>query len=408
MKALITTFILLLFAQYLFAQRVNDTPQALYQQANTFYQNHQYQAALEYSNQVVAQKKDFVDGYLLRAKIKEKMDDIPGAITDYSITIFIDPSLSDARFKRAQLFFNQKRYSDALVDFHHLLQQPAGETSTVYFKGKDDISGFSASGITTLQSDMHAEIFNYLGLTHLKLNHLDSAEYYLNEAILSDSDEADFYVNKGLLMEAYSDTLSAIKAYQQALSHHIDHTVALSNLSKLAKESQYQQLVDESYDLAVSEQASYQSFFNRGVMRQAQNMHRKAIEDFNQAIRVGSMNADVLLMRAYSKERVMDYDGALKDYADALKYNPTLIKAYINRGNTYYKIKKYIEAIEDYTIALQMDSTQAKIYFNRGLANYLSGNPQLACKDLNKALDMNFYSAEAPIEAYCLTPLKNQ
>lgn len=408
MKAFISTLILLLFAQFLFAQRANHTPQALYQQANAFYQNHQYRAALEYTNQIVGQKKDFVDGYLLRAKIKEKMDDIPGAITDYSITIFIDPSLLDARFKRAQLFFKQERYNDALEDFHHLLHQPTGETSTVYFKGKDDITGFSATGITTLQSDMHAEIFNYLGLTHIKLNHLDSAEYYLNKAILTDPDEADFYVNKGLLMETYSDTLNAIKAYQQALSHHMDHAEALSNLSKLTKESQYQLLVSESYDIAVNEQATYQTFFNRGVMRQAQNMHRKAIEDFNQALRVGNMNADVLLMRAYSKERIMDYDGALKDYSDALKYNPTLIKAYINRGNTYYKIKKYTEAVEDYTIALQMDSTQAKIYFNRGLANYLNGNPQLACEDLNKALEMNFYSAEAPIEAYCVTPPKNQ
>ncbi|MEK6477931.1 tetratricopeptide repeat protein [Catalinimonas sp. 4WD22] len=407
MKAFINTLILLLFAQYIFAQRANETPQALYKQANIFYQNHQYRPALEYTNMAVAQDKDYIEGYLLRAKIKEKMDDILGAITDYSITIFIDPSLSDARFNRAQLYFHQNRCEDALEDFHVLLKQPAGETATVYFKGKDDITGFSATGITTLQSNMKAEIFNYLGLTHLKLNHLDSAEYYLNEALLTDPNEADYYVNKGLLMEANSDTLNAIKAYQQALSHHIDHAVALSNLSKLTKKSQYKQLVNESYDLAVSEQATYQSFFNRGVMRQSQNMHRKAIQDFNQAIRVGSTNAEVLLMRAYSKESIMDYDGALEDYSDALKFNPTLIKAYINRGNTYYKIKKYTEAVNDFNVALQMDSTQAKIYFNRGLANYLSGNPQLACKDLNKALEMNFYSAEAPIEAYCLTPPNN-
>ncbi|MDF9797503.1 tetratricopeptide (TPR) repeat protein [Catalinimonas alkaloidigena] len=403
MKVLINVCLFLFSVLSLPAQDLKERPSELYEQASIFYQNNQLSSALACLDLAVAKSREYVDAYLLRAQVKEKMDDLSGAITDYSISIFIKPDLIDARFKRAQLYFEKARYHDALEDFHLLLQLPPGETSKVYFKGKNDNSGFSVTGITTLQSHINAEIYNYLGLTHLKLNNIDSARFYIHQAITIEPEEADYHVNKGLLMETDLDTLSAITAYQKALSYQNDHTVALANLSKLTKKSQYHELVRASYDLAVNEQGSYQAFFNRGVLRQSLGKNGKAIDDFTQAISIGGTNAEVLLLRAYSKEKELNLKGAIEDYTVAIKFDPLLIKAFINRGNAYYKLKKYTEAVTDYNTALQLDASLAKVYYNRGLALYLSGKPQQACKDLNKALEMNFYSAEAPIQAYCLS-----
>ncbi len=386
---------------FIYAQHSAVTAEQFYEDASIFYEKGNLSLALDYLNESVSRESEFLEAYLLRAKVKELLHDISGAQTDYSIVLYIDPYLTDARFQRAKLYYQQNRYTDALADFHLLLQMPPGETTTVYFRGKNDANGFSTQNITTLQSNMNADIYNYIGLAHLYLEDLDSAGFYLDQAILVKPHEADFYVNRGLLDEAKADTLSAIKLYQKALSQQADHAVALNNLAKLCRKTRYSHLLQEFYDQAVAEAGTYQSYYTRGIVRQASGAHKSAIEDFDAALEMSGQNDEILLMRAFSKEMTSDLRGALTDYSSALKLNPLLEKANSNRGNVLYKLHRYEEAIRDFDRALSINPNNAKLYYNRGLALYLSGNKEKACSDLQKALEMDFTSALAPLDSYC-------
>lgn len=398
------SYILLSFTTSICAQPYDDSPKALYQYAFSYFEHNRLSLALDHLDKAIAKESNFVEAYILRAKVKKNMGDISGALTDYSIVLHIDPQLTEARFDRGRLYYQTKRFKDALADFHLLLQLPPSETTTVYFIGKSDATGFNANGITTLQSNILADIYNYIGLAHLSLKNPDSAAFYIHQAIESKPSEPDFYVNRGLIQEEKKDTLSAIKMYQKALSFQADHAVALSNLAKLSKEKEYAELVSQSYDFAVEDQGTYQSYFNRGIMRQSIGKHRLAIEDFDKALELAGNNDEIFLMRAYSKEFSSDLNGAIQDYSWALKLNPSLEKAFTNRGNVYYKQKQYEKAVQDFNKAIHLNPENAKLYYNRGLALYLAGNTEKACKDLQKALNMDFTSAIAPIEAYCISP----
>ena len=383
------------------AQNKQETPEHLLAFAQDYFNEGKLSVALDHLDDAIAQRKEFVEAYLLRSRVHEKMDNIPSALTDLSIVLHLNPLLSEARFKRAVLYYQSQRYGYAIQDFHRLLKDPVGETTSVYFKGKTDPSGYSASGITSLQSDMLADVLNYLSLSHLSDDRLDSAEHYILRAIERKSDEADFYVNQGLIAEKKCDTTSAIQAYQKALSLEYDHAAALNNLQTISKGSDYQQHINGAYDVAVDEQGSYQAYFNRAMLRQSSGNHRSALRDFDQAIKLSGENDEILLMRAYSREYSADLQGAIEDYSRAIKTNPLLLKAYLNRGNAYYKLKKYALAIDDYKVAISLDPENPKIYYNRGLALYLTGKKSDGCSDLNKALEMGYSYAQRPILSYC-------
>lgn len=403
MKYLLIFFIVL-FVYLLrpaIGQSVAGNAKELYHTAQEYQKAGKLSVALDFADQAIRQKSDFVEAYLLRARIKDDMDFRSDANTDYSIALHLEPTLNDARFQRGINYFKLQRYQDATHDFHRLLKDSSQSTTTVYFKGKSDPQGFTANSVTTLQSDMRADIYNYLGLIHLKTNQTDSAFYYLDQAILRKTNEADYYVNRGLLHEHQADTNAAIADYQRALGYQSDHYAALNNLNKLSAKGQYEQLLTEAYDLAVREQGSFQAYFNRAVNLQFQGKHRLAILDFNQAHAIAGNDAETLLMRAYSKERALDLRGALKDYTQALRLDPMLGKAYSNRGNVYYKLKQYRQAIADYNRAIEFYPNEGKLFYNRGLALYLSGQRTDACIDLRIALEKGHTSAQAPIQSYC-------
>ncbi len=383
------------------AQTVSGSARDLFHAAQEYRLSGKLTAALEFVDEAIKQKNDYIDAYLLRACIKDDMQLFADANTDYTIALHLEPELADALFQRGINYYKLQRYQDALADFHQLLKDSSQSTTTVYFKGKNDLQGFTASSVTTLQSNMKADVYNFLGLAHLSTKQLDSALFYFDQAIRRKPNEADYFVNRGLLYEHQTDTALAIEDYQRALSFASDHYAALKNLNKLSIKGQYDQLLAEAYDMAVEEQGSYQAYFNRAVNLQFQGNHRLAVRDFDKAIAIAGNNAESFLMRAYSKERNLDLKGALNDYTRALRLDPMLGKAYSNRGNVYYKLKQYRKAVADYNRAIEFYPDEGKLFYNRGLALYLNGQKTDACIDLRIALEKGHVNAQAPISSYC-------
>ncbi|WKN31105.1 tetratricopeptide repeat protein [Porifericola rhodea] len=399
MRKISTLFIIMLLSLKALAQP--ETADDLFKHANNLYQEAKFSSALNFVNRAIAQEAKKHDYYQLRAEIFESLEDLPSALTDYTIITHLQPEITDYWFKKAQLNYKLARYETALTDLHHLLNMPEGPTTAVYFKGKTDALGFAASNMSTIQSDMEAELYNYISMSHLALNNIDSAKTYINLAIEHKPSEADYFANLALVFEAEQDTVAAIRSYQQALARQSDHELALRNISLLATDSDSKKFIEEAYDLAIAQEASYQSYFNRAVLRQSKGEHRKAVQDFDQALALAGNNTEMLILRGYSKEKSAGLEGAIEDYSTALKHNPNHVKAYSNRANAYYKLKRYNEALDDYNTVISLNPEEAKYYYNRGITLYYLGKISRACTDLNKSLDMGFLAAQKPLKKFC-------
>ncbi|MFP4094260.1 MAG: tetratricopeptide repeat protein [Cyclobacteriaceae bacterium] len=382
--------------------RPDQASQTALNEAQKYFDEKRYSLALEVLNSLTSKNAAYAEAFRLRGKTKIALQDPKGAFTDFSAAIHLAPEKTDYLFDRAILAFQMERWKIALEDFHQVLKSADTETTTVYFKGSTDAHGFSTSGITTLQSDMKADIYNYLGLLHMKTAQLDSADYYLDLASERNPYEADIYVNMGLLELNRGDTLQAIDSFKKALSYKNDHQEALQNLSAVTSTSQKETIMKEILDQAVNETGSYQAFYHRGVMLQQKGEHRRAVKDFDQAIALAGNQPELLLMRAYSREYSADWQGAINDYITVTRLEPTEAKAYTNLGNVYYKLKKYDKAAIMYETALKFNPEASKLYYNAGLAHYMSGDKELSCKYLQKAVDRGFSAANQALQKYCL------
>ncbi|MEE9255109.1 MAG: tetratricopeptide repeat protein [Pseudomonadales bacterium] len=93
--------------------------------------------------------------------------------------------------------------------------------------------------------------------------------------------------------------------------------------------------------------------------------------------------------RGVIRARRRHYERALDDYDDALRLNPLLLNAWINRGNVLVRMKRYDEAQKDYDKAVEMsDGQSALVFYNRGIAHEKQGNKARARRDYLRAVEL--------------------
>ena len=83
--------------------------------------------------------------------------------------------------------------------------------------------------------------------------------------------------------------------------------------------------------------------------------------------------------QAFSKSG--DYDKALDEFNQAIRLNPGLAAAYYNRGEIYFKRGDYAQAIRDFTRTVEIAPDYTFAYYSRGVANEKSGDIEEAILD---------------------------
>ena len=87
---------------------------------------------------------------------------------------------------------------------------------------------------------------------------------------------------------------------------------------------------------------------------------------------------------AFSNKK--DYQRAIQDYNEAIRIKPDFAEAFNNRGTTYYHRGNYNQAIQDYTKAISLDPDDPNPFNNRGIAYYEQGDCGRAIQDYNEAI----------------------
>lgn len=101
------------------------------------------------------------------------------------------------------------------------------------------------------------------------------------------------------------------------------------------------------------------------------------------------------LARAFNQRgvayfRMRQYRRAIEDYDEAIRLNPDFAIAFSNRGNAYALAGRYNRAIESYTEAIRLDSNYAEAFANRGNAYAGTGQHDRAIEDYNAAIRLCF------------------
>ena len=128
-----------------------------------------------------------------------------------------------------------------------------------------------------------------------------------------------------------------------------------------------------------------EAFNTRGIGYRLKGEYDRAIQDYNQAIRINAKFATAYNNRAIAYDTKGDYDRAIADYEQAIKLKPSA-ETYFNRGNAHLGKSHYDHAIDDYNQAIKLKPDFAAAFDNRCWARAVVGILKPALADCKQAL----------------------
>ncbi len=131
---------------------------------------------------------------------------------------------------------------------------------------------------------------------------------------------------------------------------------------------------------------------NRGLAHRLKGDDERAIQDYNQAIKLNAKSATAYNNRGVAYDRKGEYDHAIQDYGQAVKLKPSA-EVYFNRGNAYLGKGQYDHAIDDYNQALRLEPDFAPAFDNRCWARAVVGILRPALADCSEALRLMPHNA---------------
>lgn len=358
--------------------------------------------AVELFSKSLAEYPAYTEAYNARASVYERLNRPDLALRDYTISLEFKLDQYEVLLSRGALLFQLKKFVEAKVDFKKLLQLPAGETNTIFYRQSAHRPG--TDRMMTAQSALKAQVYNYLGLIESSLRNCSYAVQYLDSAIQLTPDEADYYVNRGLAKQACND-LTATEDFNKALALYPNHPIAKHNLAiSKAKAGNYDEAETQLTEAIHADSLMLDPYLERAYYRLLKKNYRGALEDYTMAIRLNRIDPEIWLNRGMAKEKLHDLIGAYRDYTEAIELDNAFVKAWVNRGNILAAQKKYNEAIEDYSAAITYQPDYGVAYYNRAIAYYRLNKMEEACDDLKKAEKSNYPVDHKVKDRFCKSP----
>ena len=128
------------------------------------------------------------------------------------------------------------------------------------------------------------------------------------------------------------------------------------------------------------------AYNNRGDAYTAKGEYDRAVQDFDQSIKLNSTNANTFNNRGVAYIKKGEYDLAIKNLDEAIRLKPIYPMAFFNRAETYQKKNEYDRAARDFDEAIRLDPNLKAVWSARCWTRAILGDLQAALEDCNKAL----------------------
>jgi tetratricopeptide (TPR) repeat protein len=158
-----------------------------------------------------------------------------------------------------------------------------------------------------------------------------------------------------------------------------------ANVSKRAYDRAIQDY-DEAIRLSPSIAYNYRE---RGKAYYDKRDYDRAIQDLNEAIRLSPNDTSALNSRGLAYYYKNDPNRAIQDFNEVIRLSPSDAQTYNNRGNAYDVKDDHDRSIQDFNEAIRLNPKDAHAYNNRGGAFAVKGDDDRAIQDFNEAINLN-------------------
>jgi len=311
--------------------------------------------------------------FAIKATLKEKDNNLKGAVEDYSRAIELDP-LPAYYHQRGLLQNRLADWQAALGSFDAAIAGDAAHPNAYFhsalasfaleqytdaakrFRKAQALKLDSASvGVIGSRSN---ELFTR-GETALAARDYDKAfKFYTNAVLIWPGNAAALY-KKGETFFETKDYANAIQLYNAALRQRKAYPEACYKRGVAQQHLEDYQASLESFDLALAHRPDYaEAHLARGNSNRIVENYKVAVADYGKAI---------ALMQA-SADKAQKASSTPADKAAAKSLEKAIAGPYFYLGQSHYALREYVPAVASLDAALKKDGDHPDAYHYRGLA----------------------------------------
>ncbi|MBK8045438.1 MAG: tetratricopeptide repeat protein [Haliscomenobacter sp.] len=290
-----------------------------------------------------------------------------------SLEISRNPKQPDLFFKRAERYYENGGFDEAIRDLQSALQLDSVNVQYLHLLADVYLDYFrSREALKTMEKAVALypeRIPSLLKLSEFQLilKQYEASRNTISRVLKLDPLNADGFFMIGMNLKETGDTLGALDAFQSAVENDPELIDAWINLGQLY----------------------------------AARKDPVAIRYFDSALRVDPRSAQALHAKAfYLQERNM-LPEALKLFQEMALVDPQNADAHYNSGLLYLDMDSIPQAYQAFNLAIQTDPVHIRAYFYRGISAEMQGKKEQARADYAQALRLapDYQDARSALEA---------
>ncbi|MBI5195342.1 MAG: tetratricopeptide repeat protein, partial [Nitrospirae bacterium] len=156
------------------------------------------------------------------------------------------------------------------------------------------------------------------------------------------------------------------------------------------KLKQYAKAIEQFQNAARLDSKNAEAHYNLGNTYKDLGLIDNAVSEYQTALTIDPYIAEIHFSFANVLKNKGLIDGAIEHYKIAIKLQPDFTAAHNYLGFAYYYYKRQInEAMEEYQVALKQDPRNAATHLNLGIVYKSMGHADKAMKHFNIARELN-------------------
>ncbi len=241
------------------------------------------------------------------------------------------------------------------------------------------------------------------GEEYMHIRDYDHAKTDFENAVdLSDGQYPLAFYNRGLLKSMGKDHASAEEDMAKAIS--LDTSLIEGYIDRANERifnSNFQGAYNDLMHARQFDSNNTRVYYTLGKVFVNMQQFNSADSAFTKSLTLDSFQSEAFNDRAYTRYRMKDYNGALKDCDRALRLNPKLLQAFYNKGIIYFETGRYDLSIKTLDTTLMLANNFYFGYFYRGMAKMKKNDIKGACADWQESVNLGFNMAQDTIKKYC-------
>lgn len=210
---------------------------------------------------------------------------------EFQKCIDLDPKNTDAMLRLGEIYFDVKKYDDAIKLIDQALKVNPYIARAYFLKGmiflenKDTAKAVSSMQTAVEQDSKYYDAYIQMGLIFTHKGNPIALDYF-SDAINARPGDVEAYYDKGMFYQSTGDYDNAIKAYQALLQVVPDYKFAYYDMGVIyyVQKKDYQQAIT-NFSKAIQIDSTYSlAYYGRGNSYQQLNEDEKALGDFNAAV----------------------------------------------------------------------------------------------------------------------------